>query len=319
MPSDVERHLRYPEELFTVQSSMWATYHVTRPTELYSSDDRWNIAQRPPATIKSTTASAGTVTTSPASAVGVGRVDPQYALMSVPGEPGQQFVLSVPFAPFAAGGAENPKQMSALLVAGSDPDTYGRLTTFVMTHPGDDGGRVQRNKDVDGPLAVYERLVSDTQSGLSAQLTLLNNADGGSNAELGATVITPVGNSLVYSRSLFVSGDSSTAARQLRFVIAATGERLVVAPTWDEALAELFPGTAMSEGAAGEPKQASASQLVLDATRLLDEADKALSAGGKNPLAEYETKVAEARKRLADAVAVLNGSAPAAAPAAATP
>lgn len=84
MPSDVERHLRYPEELFTVQSSMWATYHVTRPTELYSSDDRWNIAQRPPATIKSTTATAGTVTTSPASTVGVGRVDPQYALMSVP-------------------------------------------------------------------------------------------------------------------------------------------------------------------------------------------------------------------------------------------
>lgn len=140
--------------------------------------------------------------------------------------------------------------MSALLVAGSDPDTYGQLTTFVMTRPGNDGGQVQRNKDVDGPLVVYERLVSDTQSGLSAQLTLLNNADGGSNAELGATVITPRREQPRVFALLFVSGDSSTAARQLRFVIAATGERLVVAPTWDEALAELFPGTAMSEGQA---------------------------------------------------------------------
>ena len=43
MPENLRRHVRYPEDLFTVQAEMYGTYHMTNPTTFYNREDRWEV------------------------------------------------------------------------------------------------------------------------------------------------------------------------------------------------------------------------------------------------------------------------------------
>ena len=43
MPENLQRHIRYPEDLFTVQAEMYGTYHMTDPTTFYNREDRWEV------------------------------------------------------------------------------------------------------------------------------------------------------------------------------------------------------------------------------------------------------------------------------------
>ncbi len=43
MPANLQRHIRYPEDLFTVQAEMYGTYHMTNPTTFYNREDRWEV------------------------------------------------------------------------------------------------------------------------------------------------------------------------------------------------------------------------------------------------------------------------------------
>ena len=43
MPGNLQRHIRYPEDLFTVQAEMYGTYHMTNPTTFYNREDRWEV------------------------------------------------------------------------------------------------------------------------------------------------------------------------------------------------------------------------------------------------------------------------------------
>jgi len=36
MPADLRRHIRYPEDLFTIQANIYATYHMTDPQVFYT-------------------------------------------------------------------------------------------------------------------------------------------------------------------------------------------------------------------------------------------------------------------------------------------
>jgi Uncharacterised protein family (UPF0182) len=43
MPENLHRHIRYPEDLFTVQAEMYGTYHMTDPMTFYNREDRWEV------------------------------------------------------------------------------------------------------------------------------------------------------------------------------------------------------------------------------------------------------------------------------------
>src|SRR3712207_1934013 len=47
IPEEVEQHLRYPEDLFKVQRSILAQYHVTDPQDFYKGTDRWEVPEDP--------------------------------------------------------------------------------------------------------------------------------------------------------------------------------------------------------------------------------------------------------------------------------
>ena len=47
MPDDLKDHLRYPEDLFRVQTTMWSRYHVEDPGSFYEGNDYWDVARDP--------------------------------------------------------------------------------------------------------------------------------------------------------------------------------------------------------------------------------------------------------------------------------
>ncbi len=47
MPKELRSHLRYPEDMFRMQTTMWGHYHITRPENFYDASDQWDVAQDP--------------------------------------------------------------------------------------------------------------------------------------------------------------------------------------------------------------------------------------------------------------------------------
>ncbi len=98
--------------------------------------------------------------------------------MRLPGETSDEFLLFRPFVPYTSADARTPKkQLNAFMVGRSDPGKYRELVVYSMTQEGASGER-QLNSNVPGPLTIANRIVSDTESGLSDRLTLLNPKGG---------------------------------------------------------------------------------------------------------------------------------------------
>src|SRR4029079_1725507 len=43
MPADLRAHVRYPEGIFNLQASVYATYHMTSPAVFYNKEDQWEV------------------------------------------------------------------------------------------------------------------------------------------------------------------------------------------------------------------------------------------------------------------------------------
>lgn len=292
MPEDVRSHLRYPEDLFKIQTQMWGRYHVEDPGQFYTRNDNWDIAQDPGKKIDEKPDPAGPR-----------RVAPYYQLMRTPEQESLGFLVFRPFVPFSEEGAK--KELTAFMVGQSDPDRYGRLEVFTMTKKLASGER-ERNRSVAGPLIVDSNIKGSTNGAVSQTLTLLNA--GGSKVEFGNMLIIPIAESLVYIRPTYVSATNNESVPELRSVIVATGKRVEVGRTLAEALGKLFPdaNVATLEGAAPPTTPGSGSTptaedelpaaLLTRAIGLFDEADRALKEGGATGLATYQTKTAEAQE-----------------------
>jgi uncharacterized protein len=295
IPDDLRAHFRYPEDLFRVQTSMWGRYHIDDPNEFYSQSDRWNIAQDPEL--------VGGPTAQPASATAADedegapsapRMDPYYLLMQLPGAERTEFLILQPFVPFSEN--DTRRELSAFMVAKSDPGEYGQLEMFVMP----------RNRQVDGPAIVNARINQEPE--VSQLITLLSRA--GSEVLLGNLVIIPVEQSLIYVRPLYVQATGANAVPELKKVIVVFGDRIAIRDTLQAALTAVFgdaPPT-LEEAAGDVPPDdpARGDGVSEEVLRLLDaaaqafaEADEALRTG--DPVG-YATKVEEARDLFEQAV-----------------
>lgn len=300
IPANVKAHFRYPEDMFRVQTAMWGRYHQDSADDFYNGSDRWDVAQDPGNSVKAATESQSRP-----------RVEPYYLQMRVPGEQGERFVLFRPFVPHSTD--DSKKQLTSFMVANSDPDAYGKLQVFTMTATS--GEKVERNRDVDGPLTVNSRILSSREGNISQELTLLNQGEGGSKVQLGNLLMVPLGRSILYVRPVYVSASALDSAPELRLVIVADGERTEVGTTLQEALTKLYPdaeGIETQEGAvdtpdadedmggdagpgtAGPQSAADPAELLGRALDLFAEADAALKEGGATSLQEYADKNSEA-------------------------
>jgi len=311
MPSVIRDHLRYPEDLFKIQTQMWGRYHVQDPGDFYTRSDNWNIAQDPGTQVdaKQTTGSA------------IQPTAPYFQIMKLPEAEGLNFLLFRPFVPFSEDGTK--KELTAFMVGLSDGADYGKLQVFTMTQQLADGKR-DRNRSVVGPLIVDSNMKASINGSTSQTLSLLNT--GGSQVEFGNMLIIPIEQGLVYIRPYYVRSRSvqNDSAPELRNVIVATGNRVEVGRTLAEALQALFPtadvstlesGTTTTTPGSGAPSTppsevpGTAVDKLERAIALFDEADKALKEGGADGFAAYQSKTAEAKQLISDASLLLGAPA----------
>lgn len=227
VPEDLRTHFRYPEDLFTVQTQMWSKYHVSDADSFYNGNSEWAVPPEP---------GGKTVSGDQTTAVGADgqpitsgdRYESKYQMLKLPGDEGASFVLLRPYVG-ASRGSGSQNLLTAFMVASSDPDSYGRLRSFVMP-----GGKLP-----DGPITAADNIQAD-EAVAALRRTL---CQGQSTCGLAAPSIVPIGNSILYVQSFFVSGTELGAPKLERVIVSyqsATETQVEVDQTLRGALVKLF-------------------------------------------------------------------------------
>src|SRR5262244_1921488 len=265
MPADLQRHIRYPEDFFTIQARKYATYHMLDPQVFYNKEDLWAVPRR---TVE-------------------GRdreMEPYYTIMRLPGEAREEFILLTLFNP------ARRDNMTAWLAARSDPGHYGRLIAY----------NFPKQKLVYGPRQIDARIDQDPV--ISQQLSLWNQR--GSTVIRGSLLAIPIDQSLIYVQPLYLAASEQGALPELRRVIVAYGNQIAMEPTLEQSLARIFGGRALPAPAAtAAPAGPGAARPALPsvgtaAQRALEIYNRAQEALRRGDWAEYGAQ----QKRLEDAL-----------------
>jgi uncharacterized membrane protein (UPF0182 family) len=221
MPEGLRAHIRYPQDLFAIQARVYATYHMQDPQVFYNKEDVLSIPRK----------------------TEDGRereIEPYYTIMRLPGETREEFVLLLPFTP------NRRDNMRAWLAARSDPPHYGKLVALDFP----------KTKLVYGPKQIDARIAQDAF--ISQQLSLWNQR--GSQAIRGSLLAIPIENSLLYVQPLYLAAADRGSLPELKRVIVALGNQIVMEETLDLALKRLFgsrgdgaPAPAPAATPTGEP------------------------------------------------------------------
>ena len=236
MPDELRSHLRYPEDLFRVQTDLYSKYQIA-PEDFFQRIGAWSVAQAPSVDRRDTTTTAiasdpTDVQTEFATESDAERFIPYYTLFRDEASGEEEFVILRPFVPFSTD--DRRTELQAYMTASSDPDTYGEMTTYV----------VEQEPLPAGPLRVADQAESD--SDISPELSLLANDETGTQVKFGDMQPIPVADGLVYVRPVYVVSSDVT---EFRLVIVSHNDRSVMEETLDAALTRLFPGY---EGDVGE-------------------------------------------------------------------
>jgi uncharacterized membrane protein (UPF0182 family) len=237
MPADLRAHIRYPDDIYRIQTSLYTTYHMDAPEDFYHREDQWQIPL-------------------------VAKADEsvpfmRHIIMRLPEESKAEFIYMVPFTPR---GKEN---LAAWMVARNDGDVYGKLLVY----------RLSRQSLVFGPRQIENRINQNTE--VARQVTLWDQR--GSQVIRGDLLVIPIEESLVYVQPLYLQAEGGRIP-ELKRVIVAYQNRVVMQETLEDALIELFggskgtrppaPAVATGAGAAGPAIPDTAFQaLVAEARR----------------------------------------------------
>ena len=208
MPKDLHAHIRYPQDFFAIQAQMYATYHMQDPQVFYNKEDLLSIPRQ----------STGKAER---------EMEPYYTIMRLPGEAEakEEFVLLLPFTP------NKRDNMRAWLAARSDPPHYGKLVALDFP----------KAKLVYGPKQIDARIDQDTI--ISQQLSLWNQR--GSQVLRGSLLAIPIDKSLLYVQPLYLVAEQG-GLPELKRVIVAFGNQIVMEETLEQSLQRIFGGKAVS-------------------------------------------------------------------------
>ncbi|MEO6057052.1 MAG: UPF0182 family protein, partial [Gemmatimonadales bacterium] len=207
MPADLRAHIRYPDDIYRIQTNLYTTYHMDAPEDFYHREDQWQI----PFVADS------------------GESVPfmRHIVMRLPDEAKAEFIYMVPFTPR---GKDN---LAAWMVARNDGDAYGKLRVYQLS----------RQTLVYGPQQIENRINQNTE--ISRQVSLWDQR--GSQVIRGDLLVIPIEESLLYVQPLYLRAEGGRIP-ELKRVVVAYQNQVVMAETLDGALADLF-------GDAGEPRR----------------------------------------------------------------
>ena len=142
MSDDLRQHIRYPEGLFTMQTEIYSTYHMTNPAVFYNREDQWDVP-----------------------VVDGEQMQPYYTIMRLPGAPRAEFIQMLPFTP------RGKNNLAAWMVARSDGDQYGKMLVFqfpkqkVIFGPNQIVARINQDQDISPQLTLWNQQGSEVIQG----------------------------------------------------------------------------------------------------------------------------------------------------------
>lgn len=194
-------HFKYPKDLFKVQAEVFKTFHVNNPKVFYNGEDQWSLAKEKYLSE-------------------VQAYEPNYVMFTLPGEKEAELALMQPFTP------REKANLSALLVARNDGEHYGKLYAY----------QLPKDKTIDGPMMIESKI--DQDSVISPQFTLWSQE--GSSVLRGNVIITPVGNSLLYTEAIYLKAENENSMPEVKRVIAVYKDKIVMEESLALCLEKLF-------------------------------------------------------------------------------
>ena len=201
MPEGIRKHMKYPVELFDIQSNIFSIYHMDNPRTFFNREDAWSIA---------TEKYQQEVTP----------VRPYYINMALPSNDEVEFVLVQPYT------AYQKNNMVSWFAARNDGDNYGKLVVY--TFP--------KQRLIYGPMQIESRI--DQDAVISSQLTLWERQ--GSSVVRGNLMVIPIKDSILYVEPLYLQSDNANALPEVKQIILAYGDDIVMEATLEAGLKRLF-------------------------------------------------------------------------------
>jgi uncharacterized membrane protein (UPF0182 family) len=180
MPADLRAHIRYPDDIYRVQTTLYTTYHMDSPEDFYHREDQWQI----PVVAKADEAVPFM----------------RHIIMRLPEESKAEFIYMVPFTPR---GKEN---LAAWMVARNDGDVYGKLLVY----------RFSRQSLMFGPRQIENRINQDTE--IARQVSLWDQR--GSQVIRGDLLVIPVEESMIYVQPLYLQAEGGRIPELKRVIVA---------------------------------------------------------------------------------------------------
>ena len=200
MPVTLRAHIRYPVDLFAIQSQRLLVYHMTEPQVFYNREDQWQVPTEIYRSEQKT-------------------MEPYYLILKLPDEQKEEFILLLPFTPT---GRNN---LIGWLAGRSDSDRYGKLLLY----------QFPKQQLIYGPDQVEARINQDPV--ISQQISLWNQE--GSRAIQGNLLVIPIEQSLLYVEPLYIEAEQNSIPT-LAKVILVYENSIVMADNLDLAIKTLF-------------------------------------------------------------------------------
>jgi hypothetical protein len=241
MSSNLQAHLRYPEDIFAIQSAIYGRYHLTNPSDFYSASNAWQLSQTAgagPASssqgqiqVNTVNSQGQVVSSNPA------RMSPLYQVLALPGANTQTFTITEAFVPASQSNTSSETQnynLTAFMMGNSDPTKYGQFNVY------------ETPSGTAGPANADAEISSD--SDISTKVTQLDQK--GSEVLFGNTLLLPVGNSVVYLRPMYTS-PTANVQPTLQYMIGVVGRHVYFETSLAQTLADIF-GTTVSTPATSQ-------------------------------------------------------------------
>ena len=201
LPASLRTHIRYPIDLYSIQSERLRLYHMTDPQVFYNREDQWQIPDE-------------IYGNEPR------QVQPYFLITNLPTVVElEEFILLLPFKP------TERANLTAWLAARSDGANYGKLLLYVFP----------KQQLVFGIEQIEARINQDPV--ISQQISLWNRQ--GSRVLQGNLLVIPIEQSLLYVEPLYLEAERNSLPT-LVSVVVAYENRIAMASTLDDALRAVF-------------------------------------------------------------------------------
>lgn len=201
IPEDIRAHFRYPIDLFKIQANMYRIYHMTNLELFYNREDMWQIPTEK-------YFDEDTV------------MEPYYVTMKLDDAEREEFILMLPFTP-------NTKQnMISWMAVRNDGEHYGEIFVYEFT----------KQSNIYGPQQIENRI--NQNAAISQQLNLWSQ--GGSRVIRGNLLVVPIEDTVLYVEPLYIESNNETSLPEVKQVIVAYQDYIVMEPTLDQAIGHLM-------------------------------------------------------------------------------